>query len=166
MKITKINKTMKKLLLSAFLTIGMMVNAQDKFNVSVYVDPAASIKEKGIDFGAEIEYHNKSIYTKAGFQNFSVLQGGYTDIAGGIGLNKRIGIFEKFRVFGGVRLGFIFRGDYTYPLAGIEAGFDVKLNEKVFLRYRGTGDYRSDFKYSGANPEMRYSSSIGVGIEF
>jgi hypothetical protein len=157
---------MKKLLKLAFLTIGMMVNAQDKFNVSVYVDPGASIKEKGIDFGAEIEYHNKTIYTKAGFQNFAVLQGGYTDIAGGIGLNKRIGIFEKFRVFGGVRLGFIFRGDYTYPLAGAEFGLDYKITEKIFIRWRNTYDYRSDFKFSGAKPKGVDSNSVGVGIEF
>ena len=156
---------MKKLFTIAFLVIGMIANAQDKFNISVYVDPCASVKEKGVDFSAEIEYHNKTIYTKAGFQNFSVLQGGYTDIAGGIGLNKRLGTFEKVRVYGGVRLGFIFRGGYTYPLSGIEAGTSVKLTEKIALRYKATGDYRSDFKYSGANPKVRYSSFIGVEFE-
>jgi hypothetical protein len=157
---------MKKLITTALLTISLMVNAQDKFNVSVYVDPFASVKEKGIDFGAEIEYNNRTIYTKAGFQSFSVLEGNYTDIAGGIGLNQRLGMFDKFRLYGGVRLGFIFRGSETYPLAGGEGGIDYNINDKWFVGVRGTGDYRTDFDFWGGKSEVRYSGFLRVGMNF
>ena len=157
---------MKRLLTFALLTISFMVNAQDKFNVSVYVDPSASIKEKGINFGAEIEYNNRTIYTKAGFQFFSVLEGGYTDISGGIGLKQRLGTFDKHRIYTGVRLGFIFRGSETYPLAGGELGYDYNLTDKFFVGVRTTGDYRSDFDFWGGEAEVRYSGFIRVGYNF
>ena len=154
---------MKKLLTLALLTISFMVNAQnDQFLISATVDPVASEKEGGLNFATEIEYTNKTIYTKAGFQSFSALEGAYTDIVGGLGLNKRLGMFEKLRPYAGVRLGFIFRGLETYPLAGVEAGIDIKITDKFGFRYRATGDYRSDFDFWGGEAKIRWSSYLGV----
>ena len=43
---------------------------------------------------------------------------------------------------------------------------DKNLRNNIFIGIRGTGDYRSDFKYSGADPEIRYSGFIKLGLKF
>lgn len=167
---------MKKLFTIALTAIALTSNAQLSFieneyaTISIYADPSASVKEKGLNFGGEIQLVSNWKYVKAGFQSFEALEGGYFDFTGGFGVNLTSDIFEKTRYYGGVRLGFIKRGykdndPQTYPLAGIEGGFDYQITDNFFAGIRATGDWREDFLFSGAEPEIRYSGFIRIGIK-
>lgn len=167
---------MKKLLLIATLILSLNATAQLQFiqneyvTLSGYVDPSASVKEKGINFGAEIQLISNWKYVKAGFQSFNALEGGYFDYTGGFGVNLTSDIFEETRYYAGVRLGFIKRGfldgeSYTYPLAGVEGGFDYQFTDTLFVGVRVTADHREDFLYSGADPSMVYSGFVRVGFK-
>jgi len=120
-----------------FAQSGIRINKTESFNISVVVDPHASIKEKGLNIGAAIEYVG-TIYTRASITSFSKLTGGYFDAVGAIGLNLTSGYFENIRYYAGGRLGVIRRESTSYPTAGIEAGINVKLNEQMFIGIRGT----------------------------
>jgi len=166
---------MKKLLVLVLLITGTVAVAQPHFGTkeyftgSVYVDPGGSIKEKGLDFGADIGLVSYGGYVKAGFQSFDALEGGYYDIAGAGGLNLNWGTFEEFRTYAGIRLGLINRGykdgdSHVYPLFGTEAGVDYFLNEKLFVGAGLSYDWREDFLYSGAEPEYQGSGKVKIGI--
>jgi hypothetical protein len=163
---------MKKLLIFAFLAIGMIVNAQIKFvdeeyfTASMVIDPNASIKEKGANLVGEVELVSNWKYVKFNTQSFTALEGGYIDIAGGFGVNITSGYFNKWRAYSGIRLGFINRGKYTYPLAGTEVGLDIKINKTLFIRLRTTYDQREDFQYSSAKPSQVLSNYVGIGTRF
>lgn len=167
---------MKKLLLIATLITSLNATAQLSFieneyvTLSGHIDPSASIKEKGLHFGAEIQLISHWKYVKSGFQSFNALEGGYLDYTGGFGVNLTSDIFEETRYYAGIRLGFIKRGfldgeSQTYPLAGLEGGFDYQLTDTFFVGIKATGDWREDFMYSGAEPEMQYSGFIRCGIK-
>jgi hypothetical protein len=163
---------MKKLIIIGLLLINISVNSQirfiDKeyFTASLAVDPCASYKEGGVDIVGEIELVSYWKYVKFNIQSFAVLDGGYIDGVMGFGVNLTPGIFDKWRLYSGGRLGFINRSKYIYPIVGFEGGFDYNINEKYFIGLRGTSDYRADFKYSGAEPSMRYSGFIRVGTSW
>lgn len=165
---------MKRVLLTLLLVIGMITVTQaqiqfgkkEYFNVSLSIDPSATIKEESPNVVGEIELVNYGIYVKAGVQTLPGLQGGYTDTTGAFGLNVTTGPFEDFRFYTGVRLGFIFRGEYTYPLAGAEGGVDYNVNDDIFVGLRSTYDQREDFMYSGAEPSARFSGFVRVGYKF
>lgn len=167
---------MKKLLSIAVLVFSLNASAQLQFieneyiTLSGYVDPSASIKECGINFGGEIQLVSNWKYVKAGFQSFNALEGGYFDYTGGFGVNMTSDVFEETRYYAGVRLGFIKRGflendPQTYPLAGFEGGIDYQLTDSFFVGVRATGDWREDFMWSGAEPEIRYSGFVRCGIK-
>lgn len=164
---------MKKLLLLAISLLGLTSNAQNfdfgksrYFTASVSIDPSATIKEKSPNLVGEIEVVNACFYVKASVQVLPALKGGYIDYGGAVGLNFQSGYFDNIRYYTGVRMGTIRREMYGYPLIGFEGGVDVQLTDKLFIGFRGTGDYRSDFKYSGADPEMRFSSFGRIGVKF
>lgn len=168
---------MKKIMLLGVLLIGTIGNSQvrfeDKeyFTASLSVDPMATIKEKSPNLVAEVELVSYWKYVKANLQVLPDLKGGYLDLAGEFGVNLTSGYFEKFRYYGGIRLGCIQRGftegqNYTYPLVGYSAGINYNLSNKVFVGVRGTGDYRSDFKYWGGAPVVRYSGFVKLGFNF
>jgi hypothetical protein len=162
---------MKKLIITALLTIGMMANAQirfvDKeyFTTSIAVDPNATIKD-GLNLTGEIELVSYWKYIKVNCQFQPDLQGGYIDYAGSFGINLTSGYFDTWRAYTGVRFGHIRRETYGYPLAGFEGGIDFYVTNSTFLGLRATGDWRSDFLYSGAEPAMRYSGTIRAGFKF
>lgn len=136
----------------------------ETFNISILTDPNASIKEKGINIGGEIEMVSNAIYVRTGIQTFSVLEGGYMDWTTGIGLNLKSGYFDNFRYYAGGRLGIIWRDGNSYPTAGCEIGIEHNFNSGFILGLRGTYDYRSDFEYWGNNKaEMRGSCFIKIG---
>ncbi len=158
---------MKKLFTIAFLTIGMIVNAQNResFNFSVSIDPNASVKEKSINIMSEIEYYRNWFYIKGTMQFLPALKGGYIDYGGVGGLNIIINKVEETRVFAGVRLGVIRRGGNPYPMAGIEAGINKFLSEKMFVGAKFTVDKREDFKYWGGDPINRFSGYLTIGMK-
>ncbi len=165
---------MKKILLFAFLAIGMMANAQnglhfvDKeyFTFSVLVDPGGSIKEKGLNLSAELELVSKWGYVKATTQVFPALEGGYIDLAGGLGLNLTSGYFDEWRGYAGIRLGTIFRGNYQYPLFGLESGIEIPISSKFYIGAVITYDLRTDMKFSGAREEYQGNGKVKIGTRF
>lgn len=151
--------------ISISLTAQIRINKTESFNFSIAVDPHASIKEKGLNIGAAIEYSG-TIYTRVSITSFSKLQGGYFDAVGSIGLNLTSGYFENIRYYAGGRLGLIKRSSNTYPTAGIEAGINVNLTEQMFVGVRGTYDKRSDFEFFNEPSEMRSSTYLIIGFKF
>lgn len=140
------------------------LNKTEYFTASVVIDPGASIKEKGLNIGAEIEYVG-FLYTRLSVTSFAALEDGYTDTTGSIGLSFTSGYFENVRYYVGGRLGFIYRKG-TYPTSGFEAGIDFKLTDSTFVGLRSTYDYRSDWAFYSADPGMRYSGFIRAGVRW
>jgi hypothetical protein len=139
------------------------LNKTDSFNFGIVVDPCASIKEKGLNIGAEIEYVG-TVYTRASVTYFGVLNGSYLDLIGAIGINFTSGYFEQFRYYAGGRLGVIRRSNNTYPTAGIEAGIDYKITDGISIGLRTTYDNRTDFEFYGEPSSMRQSGFIKLGF--
>jgi hypothetical protein len=144
---------------------------KQEFNVSFAVEPYSSFKEESLNFTAEIEYESGSFYIKAGSQVLTGLQGGYIDLAGGVGLSFTSGYFERMRYTAGIRAGFIKRGytnndPQTYPLFGQEVSTVYNFDSGFFVGLRLTNDLRTDFLYSGAEPEYQLNGSIKFGKRF
>jgi hypothetical protein len=154
------------LLLAPFLlnAQGFQFKKSEDFTLSTIIDPGASIKEGGLFIGGEIEYSG-TVYTRLGVANFQVLKDGYTELIGGIGLNFTSGYFEKIRYYTGIRLGVIKR-KAANATAGLEAGIDFKIGEKVFIGLRTSYDYRSDFQFYDYPNQMRGSGFIRIGTNF
>lgn len=155
---------MKKLFIISGLLIWGISNAQalrfnesESTNITISVDPGGSIKEGGLNFSGDLEHVSGWKYVKIGFQSFGALKGGYLDVAGGMGINLTRGYFDQVRFYSGIRLGHIRRGSNGYPLFGTEAGINYKVSKKVSIGVSGLYDYRSDFKYSGANEDWQFS---------
>lgn len=162
---------MKKLFLASLLLISIGINAQgfgtkEYFTFSVAIDPNATIKEKSPNLVSELELVNYWMYVKASTQILPNLEGGYFDMAGGLGINVYLDRFETIRTYAGGRLGLIKRGGKTYPLSGLEVGIDSNLTENIFVGLRATGDYRSDFEFWGGEAETRYSGFLRIGVKF
>jgi hypothetical protein len=159
---------MKKLIITILL-ISTITNAQfrinetESFNLGIIIDPYASYKNSGLNIGAEIEYKGK-VYTRAGVTIFPKLEDGYTDIIGAVGIVFTSGYFETMQYYAGGRLGVIIR-EVANASAGVEAGIDYNLSDSIILGIRGTYDYRSDWKFYGADNGMQYSTFIKLGIK-
>ena len=150
--------------LAAFSQSEFRINKRESFNIGVVVDPYASIKEHGLNIGLEIEYVGL-VYTRASTTSFSALKYGYTDFIGAFGINFTSGMGEKFRYYTGGRLGLIIRASNTYPTAGLEAGIDYNINDKMSLGLRTTYDKRTDFMIYNAPQVMRQSGFIKIGFK-
>lgn len=157
------------LLVNVFLNFGQNIkfNNKEYFTLSTSIDPSSSIKEKGLDILAEIEYVGL-IYTKFGFESFSVLKGGYTDIHGALGINLTSGYFEKIRYYGGFRSSMIFRNRSYAWNPGLELGFDYQLSDNFFIGLRSTLDRRNDQKIQdySLKPENQISGFIRLGYRW
>jgi hypothetical protein len=147
--------------LTSFSQRGFRLNDKEFFATAIVLDPN---KEHGINIGVEIEYVGP-IYTKLSVTSFAVLQDGYLDTTGSVGLSFTSGYFNKVRYYTGARIGLIHRR-VTYPTTGLEAGIDIMLTDKVFIGIRSTYDYRSDFEFYDWYNEMRYSGFIKIGLKF
>jgi len=139
------------------------LNRVDSFNFSVVIDPSASIKESGLQIGAEIEYVGL-VYTRASITSFSALEGGYVDFIGAAGLNFTSGMWEQIRYYAGLRAGIISRGGNGYPTLGTEIGIDYVIGSLV-LGVRMTRDKRGDFEFYGEPSEMRNSGFVKIGVK-
>lgn len=146
---------------------GLRFNKTEFFTVSTSVDPNSSVKEKGINFVGEIEYAG-FIYAKAGFENFSALQGGYKDLHWALGLNLTSGLLEQTRFYSGIRAARVWRGQNgAYRINyGIESGFDYSLSQNIFLGLRATIDKRYDQEIFRWHPETKFSGFIRIGYKW
>ena len=139
------------------------LNKVDSFNFAIVIDPSASIKESGLQIGAEIEY-NGTIYTRASITSFAALDGGYVDFIGAAGLNFTSGMWEQIRYYAGLRAGIISRGGNGYPSLGTEIGIDYVIGSLV-LGVRMTRDKRGDFEFYNEPSEMRNSGFVKIGFK-
>ena len=128
------------------------------------VDPWASIKEKGINIGFEIEYVGWA-YVRTSATSFAALTYGYTDLIGATGINFTSGPHDRIRYYTGGRFGYIQRSYNLYPTYGLELGIDYRINNTLLLGMRGTSDKRNDFQIWNTPPEMRQSGFIKLGIK-
>lgn len=166
---------MKKLLFLLLFPIlctaqfGVRFPEKESFRVSAFFDPNASFKEKGLDFGAELEFITFG-YVKIGFESFSALEGGYTDFHGAVGINMVFGVFsmtkEEVRVYTGVRCAEVFRNGGHMPVYGLEAGFDVNLTDNFNIGLRSTFDQRNDQEIMGWKPEWKLSGFVTIGYKW
>ncbi len=157
---------MKKLILLFFISNvafsqGFRINDTKEANFYVIVDPNASIKENGLNIGIGIE-HMEKVYVGASVTNFAVLKDGYTEVIGSFGVPFTSGHFSKTKYYIGLRAGYIFR-KATYPTAGLEAGINQKITEKISIGVKITYIYRSDFEFYDFPNEFR-PSGFGVLI--
>lgn len=147
----------------AFSQSQFRLNEMEYFATSVVIDPGASIKENGLNIGAEIEY-NGAVYVRASVTTFAALKDRYTDTTGAFGVNFTSGYFEKIRYYTGIRGGFIHRAA-THPTAGFEAGIDVMISDSVFIGIRSTYDRRGDADFYDGD-QWRYSGFVKLGVKF
>ena len=163
---------MKKLILLLLLpTIALAQlqphwNEREYFNISMSIDPNASIQEKSLDANLELEYVGK-LYVKVGIEYFPGLSPSYFDWHGAIGVNVMQGLNDEWRAYSGIRLGRIFRESKSRgELFGLETGLDYKINDSFFIGIRGTYDYRNDGIFLGWDDYWRASGFVRVGIIF
>tara|TARA_R110000803_G_scaffold191928_2_gene254659 strand:+ start:1386 stop:1874 length:489 start_codon:yes stop_codon:yes gene_type:complete len=149
---------------SLFSQNEFRLNKTESFNIGVVVDPNASIKEKGLNIGVEIEYVGW-VYARASATSFAALTYGYADLIGASGLNFTSGPYDRIRYYTGGRFGFIQRSTNVYPTAGLELGIDYRINDLLLLGLRGTSDKRNDFKIYNTPPVMRQSGFIKLGFK-
>lgn len=162
---------MKKLSLTVALLFTLVATSQiqfgekESFTFSVYVDPFASIKENGLDIGADIEYKG-FIYAKAGIESFADLPGGYFDIHGGFGPRLTIGRFEQLAIYAGGRAGVVIRNGSSNPIAGFEGGIDHVFKGGLLIGLSASYMYRSDMKAMGWNEIWRENGYIKIGYSW
>lgn len=145
---------------------GLRINKTEFFTVSTSIDPSASIKEKGFDVVGEIEYAGL-VYIKAGFESFSALHGGYTDIHGAVGINLTSGYFEQWRYYAGARISNVWRDGGFGTNYGLESGIDYNVSDNFFIGLRAVYDYRLEQKaIYGWNPEMKFNGFIRIGYRW
>lgn len=166
---------MKKFILIGLLFISYIGSSQirvpqsESFILRGAIDPTASIKERGLNTNLEVEYQGH-LYVKFGIESFIGLEPNYFDWHGSVGFNLVTNQYENIRLYGGLRLGRIYRGNGTKgELIGFEGGIDVylnKFNKGLFVGLRATYDHRNDVKGLGGNPFWRESGYITLGYKF
>lgn len=161
---------MKKYLIIALL-LSLVSSAQHSFHspnkeyftISLITNPYASYKEKGMYIGAEVEYVG-NLYVRAGVDNFSVLEDGYTSFIGGIGINQMYGFDDQIRTYAGARLGVIKRASGN-GTAGVEVGIDYNFNGWL-IGTRVSYDYKSDQEFYYYPDYLKFSGFLRIGKQF
>lgn len=166
---------MKNLLLTLLLAVSLTAIGQDfkKSNkISLFTAPGAY--EDGANFGISYEYFNRVIYVGPEIYNFPDLNKiTYTHALARIGLNynflQQLGTDDNIlRVYSGVRLGFIFRDQNTYPLLGFEAGIDFNIpTTNIYTGVSISRDQKGDCKlYSNQDHHMVNAVFVKLGLNF
>jgi len=154
------------LIFSQITQAQFKLNKTEYFTVSASIDPTSSFKEKGIDIVGEIEYIG-IIYAKGGIESFSVLQGGYTDFHGAIGINFTSGLREYWRYYLGVRMATVFRDGSFAVNYGLESGIDYTISKNIFIGLRATLDKRYEQEVIfNWNPELKFSGFVRIGYRW
>ena len=149
----KTKVTLLKITIAIVLLMNVtVVTAQFRFGetegfaVSLYVDPAASWKEKGLDIGADIEYHGP-VLVRAGFESFEALPGGYFDVHGSVGPRFTIGAEERIVLYLAGRIGVAWRnGAAGNAIGGAEGGAEYIFPSGIVVGVNGSYIYRGDMK--------------------
>ena len=162
---------MKKLSLAIALLFTLVATSQiqlgkkETFAFITYVDPAASIKENGLDFGIDIEYRGK-MYAKFGIESFAALDGNYKDVHGGFGIRLTQGQAEQLAGYAGLRVGLAGRNEAANAIAGFEAGIDYVFNNGLLIGLNASYMYRGDMKAMGWDEIWRENGYIRIGYSW
>jgi hypothetical protein len=160
----------KTIILSLFLS-SVITQAQLHFsdnvtnNIGIHFEPTSSFRENSFNSTFYFEHISHFGYLKPSIQILPELEDGYIDFALNAGLTMFNGIFEKQRIYAGVRLGLIKRGTITYPLAGLEAGINFKLGNSFIIGARTSMDWREDFKYTFGDPSVQFNGALTLAKE-
>lgn len=160
-------KTITNLLTLVLLMLMLNTNAQDKrFTAYTFGHPLHS---DGFNIGIGVDYQMTIMYFKAHVYTFPDLNGiTYTELAGGVGINKHFGMFDTVRIFAGIKAGVLHRNG-PYRLLGGEIGIEYYIpNTNIFVGYNGHYTHRQDGRQWNINAEdyWRGSSFLKVGITF
>lgn len=121
---------------------------EDRLQIGIWTDP--TFTDKGAQFGVDATGVMRWGFVGASLSNYSNLGNvGYTDLVGQLGVNFHLANFEPVRYYIGARLGYMWRGNGGYPLAGGLAGFDICLSKyyakvKLYVGLKFWTDYRED----------------------
>lgn len=139
----KTNVTIFMLMLTLSMGAQVRFGEKENFIVSVYVDPGASQKEKGLDIGADIEYRG-TVYSKLGVESFAELPGNYFDIHAAVGPRITIGEKERLSIYSGLRGGVVYRYSNPNPILGFEFGTDYTFNNGLLVGINASTMKRGD----------------------
>lgn len=152
------------------MMFSLNIIAQDReypFSVFAYTEPGAF--EDGFNIGAGIDYQMNVVYFKAETFIFPDLNGiTYKDLTATVGLNWHVGRWDIVRLYGGGKIGFIFRGGMTYPTAGPEFGIDVNITDSFYVGTGGSYMVRQDWMLWETNGEdyWRFNGYFKIGFRF
>lgn len=143
---------MKKLIAIIALLVICFSNAQgkwDRFTASIYHEPFADKNthtesiDHAFNLGARIEYQMRDIYFQAESFFFPELNNvDYFDLGGGVGYNYR-DRFDKWRLYTGVKLGFIHRMGWAHAKAGWEVGYEYYF-KTFYIGFQSGRSWRED----------------------
>jgi len=164
---------MKKLISWLLLTLAVAMsygqsnfrlNTEDQFNVYLVCDPVASIDD-GLNIGAGIEYVGP-IYAGLQLRTMPVLEDGYNEFVGKIGLPFVSGYNGEWQYRIGIELGGVMRSDWA-PQFGAEVTLVRKLgNSGIFIFGRAGGQTREDQKLYNYDAKWQWKGDVGIGKRF
>lgn len=153
---------MKYILLLLFVTnvaLAQVNFGEVKHNqINLNVDPYASYQNNGIHINGEFEALLNEVYLKAGYTNFIALTPAYHDFYAGFGTNFKVGYFDDFRIFTGIKAGWIIRqgAPAMYPLLGLEGGLQQRLTDNISIGAKLAYDYRGDTEFWSEELKIQY----------
>lgn len=126
----------------ASYTVTAQFNQDEDFYASLFIDP--TFTDKGFQFGVDITKELEWGFVSVSASTYPELKDGYFDIVGTPGL--AFNFFESLTIYGGGRMGFVFRGGNVYPLVGMSLRFQVKIIDNVSIGLMFWVDHREDQK--------------------
>ncbi len=162
---------MKIKILLVGLLLSLMTSAQIRKGESAYTvvnfatDPWASIKEEGPNLSIELERVQNFGYIKTGLEVFPVLEGGYNYLYAAFGFNLKVGHFDNWRLYSGIKAGPVYRANNLYVNYGFEAGINYVFDSGLILGLKTDAIYRDDFMSWGGDPIFRGSGYLLIAFK-
>lgn len=158
---------MRSLILIIFMVYGCMSFGQKDSTNSLSLITSPGSYEDGFNFGLQFEYQNDSFYVGPEIFVFPNLHDKtYTHGIVRIGLNTHLDVFKQWRIFGGARLGPIFRDNNFYALIGGEGGIVYTFQRSnLFLGLSAAYDAKTDSKL-WSNDDYHYVASGWIRIGY
>ncbi len=140
------------------------LNTVDHFNYYLTSDPVASIDD-GLNIGIGIEYVGP-IYAGLSFRTMPVLEDGYNEFVGNIGLPFVSGYNGDWEYRIGISLGWVKRIEIA-PVAMGEIKLSKSFFDNSFYIFAGCGyQWREDFKLYAADAKWQKKCDVGIGKRF
>lgn len=165
---------MKKLLKLLILTITITAQTQnrDRFTIGVFTEPLADKYtstdklDYAFNIGGRIEYQMNFLYFQAETFYFPELNGiDYFDYDGGVGLNFR-NKFDDVRIYGGIKLGAIYRQGWGNPKWGFEVGADYYFYNNIFVGFQLGADRRTDGRVWENDAKSYWSDNLKIKLGY